>query len=126
MTSDNISSDPSISLIVDPQTNKILGGLKLTGELLPTSEWISSSGELHSYEILGQRADLWEIWVQQKEVLLRNSSGQRLVKFTTYPADGEKQGYLDFISAFEQFPVKSETRISALRSLAFLQSLLGI
>ena len=125
MTRDNILTDPSIAIIVDPQTNKIFGGLQLTGELMPDSEWLSSSGELHSFEILGDRSDLWDVWVHQKEVLLRNGTGQRLVKIMTYPAEGEKQGYLDYVGVFERFPAEQKSRRSTLRGIAFLQSLLG-
>lgn len=125
MTRDNILDDPSIAIIVDPQTNKIFGGLQLTGELMPDSEWLSASGELHSFEILGDRLDLWDVWIHQKEVLLRNGTGQRLVKIMTYPTEGEKQGYLDYVGVFERFPAESKPQRSTLRGLAFLQSLLG-
>jgi hypothetical protein len=53
---------------------------------------------------------------------------QSYIKITTYPADGEKQGYLDFVGEFEKIqavPSKSKARISPQRGLAFLQSLLG-
>lgn len=125
MTRENLITDPSIAIIVDPQTKKTLGGLRLVGEPVQPSEWIQASGELQSFEILGDRSELWDVWVQQKEVFLRTETGQRLVKIMTYPADGETQGYLDFVGTFEHFPAKSNTRISTLKGLAFIQSLLG-
>ena len=125
MVRENVITDPSIAIIVDPQTSKSLGGLRLVGEPVAPSEWIHANGDLQSFEILGDRADLWDVWVQQKEVLLRSETGQRLVKIMTYPADGENQGYLDFVGAFEYFPAKSKTQISTLKGLAFIQSLLG-
>ena len=114
--------------VIDPQTNKQLGQISLIGEPVPASEWMSVSGSLQGFVILDGMNNLRRVWINQDEVLLRTEYMQRYIKITTYPADGEKQGYLDFVGEFEKIqaaPSKSKVRISTQRGLAFLQSLLG-
>ena len=125
MAANDKNQNSSIALIVDPQTDKSLGGVRLLGNPVSSDGWISASGDLQSFELVGERSDLWDVWIQQKEVFLRTEKGQRLVRIMTYPAEGENQGYLDLHGEFELFPVKSKSRISAQRGLAFIQSLLG-
>jgi hypothetical protein len=125
MESQKKQKKSSIALIVDPQSDKSLGGVNLLGDPISSDGWISANGQMQSFELVSDRADLWDVWIHQKEVYLRTEKGQRLVRIMTYPAEGESQGFLDMHGDFEFFPAKSKSRISAQRSLAFIQSLLG-
>jgi hypothetical protein len=114
--------------IVDPQTNTQLGQISLIGEPFSATEWMSSSGSLQSFVIVDGMNNLRRVWTDQEEVLLRTEFVQRYIKIVTYPAEGEKQGYLDCTGDFERIQdesTKSIPRISVRRGLAFLQSILG-
>lgn len=118
----------SIATLIDPQTKETFGKISLVGDPISATQWISASGNMQSFVILGNREDLWNIWVEQKEVLLRSNDNQRLVKIVTYPAEGETQGYLDFIGEaqdIEKERPRSKQNNRTPRGLAFLQSLLG-
>jgi hypothetical protein len=121
-------ANKSIATLIDPQTDESFGKISLVGDPISASQWISASGDLQSFVILGSREDLWDVWVQQKEVLLRSKYSQRLVKIVTYPAEGETQGYLDLISEAQELvreqPKLEQTKRTQ-RGLAFLQSLLS-
>ena len=118
----------SIATLIDPETKETFGKVSLVGDPISASQWISTSGNVQSFVILGDREELWDVWVQQREVLLRSQSSQRLVKIVTYPAEGETQGYLDFISESQEI-IKEQPKLKQSnrtpKGLAFLQSLLG-
>ena len=125
MSKNKPQTDLSITLVIDPLTEKCLGEIHLAGDSMPASDWIDASGELQSYSILGSRSELWQIWVNQKEVLLRTKLGQRPARIITYPAEGETEGYLDYIGVFEAYPSEPEAKHTVQKGLAFIQSLLG-
>jgi len=129
MVKTDSSENKSIAVLIDPQTDETFGMISLVGDPVSASEWIGTSNDLQSFAILGDREELWNIWVQQKEVLLRNNHSQRLVKIVTYPAEGEIEGYLDFIGEAEELvkeQPKSKFMNRPIKRFAFIQSLLGI
>ena len=140
MVKTDSSENKSIAVLIDPQTNESFGKISLVGDPVSASQWIGTSDDLQSFAILGDREELWDVWVQQKEILLRYnhlreriaallSHSQRLVKIVTYPAEGETEGYLDFIGEAEELEKeqpKSKFINRPIKRFAFIQSLLGI
>ena len=116
------------AVIVDPQTDKFLAKVCLDGETFPSSEWVSSQGNLQSFEILDENKGLWDVWVDQRDVVLRTEHTHRIVKITTYPADGENQGFLNYISDVKEYS-HSQTQLAdqpkSKGKLTFLRALFG-
>ena len=129
MVKTDSSENKSIAVLIDPQTNESFGKISLVGDPVSASQWIGTSDDLQSFAIMGDREELWDVWVQQKEILLRYNHSQRLVKIVTYPAEGETEGYLDFIGEAEELEKeqpKSKFINRPIKRFAFIQSLLGI
>jgi len=121
-----VNSDNAVLLIVDPQSEDILGKIFLVGDPVSASEWIGSSGPLQRFEIVAGMDDLRMVWAHQEEVLLLTRLGQRKIKILTYPTEGETQGYLDFTSDIKPYnQTQSISKPSIRRGLAFIQSILG-
>ena len=86
------------STIIDPRTGKHMARISLVGKPVPADVMSSASGHLQGYIILSEQENLWRAWVEQLRVLIRTEDIQRVVRIVTYPADKDKQGYLDIIS----------------------------
>ena len=128
MSENEMRNDKFNAIIIDPQTDKYLAKVCLNGETFPSSEWVNAPGNLQSFEILSEKKGLWEVWVDQRNVVLRTEHGQRVVKITTYPSEGENQGYLNYISDVKEFGLNSnraEPKTQSKGKLAFLQTLFG-
>ena len=117
------------AIIIDPKTDKYLAKLYLDGETFPSNEWINIQGNLQSFEILDENKGLWEAWVDQRDVILRTEHTQRIVKITTYPAEGENHGFLNFISEVKDYQSHQPNpgpQSSPKKKLTFLRSLFGV
>lgn len=128
MPENEISTNRFNAVIIDPQTDKFLAQVCLDGETFPTSEWVNACGNLQSFEILDEKKGFWDVWVHQRDVILRTEHGQRIVKITTYPAEGENQGLLNYISDVRKYhdqQTQPEPQPQPKRKLAFLQTLFG-
>jgi len=128
MPENEIRNDKFNAIIIDPQTDKYLAKVCLNGETFPSSEWVTTPGNLQSFEIVNEKKGFWDVWVDQRDVVLKTEHGQRVVKITTYPADGENQGYLNYISDIKEYNFSSnqvESKTQSKGKLAFLQSLFG-
>ena len=123
------SNQKSIAILVDPDTEKLLGRISFVGNPVPATEWILTNGPLQGFEIIDGRDQLQKVWAYQKEVLLRTSYGRCFVRLVTYPTEDENQGYLDYTSDFEILPeTQSEPMLNWLRQrgIALLQSIFSI
>lgn len=118
-----------IVVIVDPEMEKPLGRISLVGGTLPSTEWIRGNGPLQSFEVVDGWDRLRNVWISQKEVILRTDYVHRRIRIVTYPTEGENQGYLDFTSDFVISPKPSAERKARLlfqRGFSYLQSLFSI
>lgn len=128
MPESQMNPKPFDGLIVDPQSQAVLGRIRLVGGPVQASQWVSNSGSLQGFVIVGDRDDLWDVWAAQRPVLLRGKSTQRLIRIMTYPADGEQHGFFDYVGEAHAIPVdtkKSKGMDATRRGLAYLQSLFG-
>jgi hypothetical protein len=87
------------SIIIDPQTGRLLGQIHLVGEPVEADVMTSSSGLLQAYVIVSEKENLWRAWVAQQKVLLQTENSQRLARIVTYPTRKGTKGYLDIINA---------------------------
>jgi len=116
------------AVILNPETEEVIGMISLVGDPVPPTEWINASGPLQGFVIIDGREELKESWTYQEEVLLRNNRWQRSIKLITYPTEGEDQGFLDFTSDYVASPKLSpevKTKLLTQRGFAFLQSIFG-
>ncbi len=128
MPKNEIRANKFNAIIIDPKTNKLLAKVCLNGDPFPTNEWVSTSGNLQNFEILDEKKGLWEVWVHQSNVILRTEHGQRVVKITTYPTDGENHGLLNFISDVKEYQnihTQSETQPQSKKKITFLRTIFG-
>ena len=86
------------SILIDPQTGRLLGEIYLVGDPVEADAMSSSNGLLQAYTIVSEEENLWRAWVAQQKVLLRTENSQRVVRIVTYPTKRNQHGYLDIIS----------------------------
>lgn len=113
------------AIIVDPRTDKFLAKVCLDGRTFPSNEWISTQGNLQSFELLDEKKGFWDVWVNQREVILRTEHTQRVIKITTYPTEGENQGFLNYISDVREYKksIQHEDQSKPKGKLTFLRAL---
>jgi hypothetical protein len=129
MSENESNHEKYTAIVIDIDTEEILGRISLVGDPVPATEWISANGPLQGFAIQDGRDHLWQVWANQEEVLLRTDTGEYSIRIVTYPTEGENQGYLDFTSELQAVPNLSsegKTRILAQRGFAFLQSLFSL
>lgn len=116
------------AVIIDPKTDKFLAKVCLEGDTFPSSEWVNVEGNLQSFEILDEKKGFWDVWLDQRDVILRTEHSQRVVKITTYPPEGENQGFLNYISDIKEYPNQQAQLDDQLKSkgkFTFLRALFG-
>ena len=129
MSENESNPQKSIAVILNPETEELIGRVSLVGDFHPATKWINAKGPLQNFDVIEGMEELREVWAHQEEVLLRTNYGQCSVQIVTYPTEGENQGCLSFNSNFEQspkLPNEQRSKSSLQRGFAFLQSLLSI
>lgn len=120
------NSENAHLLVVEPQSKNPLGEILLVGDPIPVSDWLGSNGPLQRFEIISGRHTLRKVWADQDEVLLLTKFGQRNIRITTFPTEGEMQGHLDYTSELVPYRnLRTSPNPFIKRGLAFIQSLLG-
>ena len=119
----------TVTDVINPKTEKLIGRISLLGNPVPVSDLICANGLLQKFFIVEGWKSLREVWVSQEDVLLRTNGGQCYIKITIYPTEGENQGFLDFTSDFEisgKLPTDDKAKVLSQRGLAIIQSLFSV